>query len=429
MYWSFALLGAANLVPWMAFLALSDYFHQFYNSNAMEFYFPAISTFALVATSALLLAFGSQLSFNARIATPTLVMTISLLAVPTLDALVAFALISRDLAFCLTLFSVLLNATFSAATQNSLYALGSLISDTATQAVQAGSGAIGVASVALRIATKLGLPPAPAMWLFCLLGSATLLASLLAYSTLVSEPEVWAKLESHEQRRAMRHTAAKGANDPRLQPMLAAENGSLQRSSGASGSSNGLVSANGGGGGHGSAYVAAAPSVLSVFRLVYVEATCVFSVFTVCLATFPGLTTSLESTAGLGTWYPILLVLAYNSGDLLGKTLPSRLRCLTSAGLPYCTALHMTFLPAFLALAHPEVLPPMLRSDGGALCLTLALGVSTGYIGCMALMLGAERAVTPDEKEVAGMVTSFSLMMGLASGSAAGVVLERLGVA
>jgi hypothetical protein len=45
----------------------------------------------------------------------------------------------------------------------------------------------------------------------------------------------------------------------------------------------------------------------------------------------------------------------------------------------------------------------------------------------MALMLGGEKGRTPEEKEVAGMVTSFSLMLGLASGSNVGaLVLSRL---
>ena len=42
-----------------------------------------------------------------------------------------------------------------------------------------------------------------------------------------------------------------------------------------------------------------------------------------------------------------------------------------------------------------------------------ALGLCTGYIGCMALVLGAEKGQTPEEREAVGMVTSFSLMAGL----------------
>ena len=119
-------------------------------------------------------------------------------------------------------------------------------------------------------------------------------------------------------------------------------------------------------------------------------------------------------------------MLAYNSGDLVGKSLPGRLRLLDDASLPLATACHALFVPTFLALAHPDRLPAALRGDAVALGVVALLGVTTGYIGCMALMLGGERGRTPEEKEVAGMVTSFALMLGLASGSNAGLLLKRL---
>ena len=67
-YSGLLLLGAANLVPWMAFLSLSDYFTTLYHSNAMEFWFPAFSTSALIASSATLLFVGSSLSFVVKAA-------------------------------------------------------------------------------------------------------------------------------------------------------------------------------------------------------------------------------------------------------------------------------------------------------------------------------------------------------------------------
>ena len=62
-YLSFVLLGGANLVPWQTNLALADYYAARYGSNVMEFAFPAVSTSVLLATCALLVCFGSRLSF------------------------------------------------------------------------------------------------------------------------------------------------------------------------------------------------------------------------------------------------------------------------------------------------------------------------------------------------------------------------------
>ena len=50
----------------------------------------------------------------------------------------------------------------------------------------------------------------------------------------------------------------------------------------------------------------------------------VFLVFTLCISCFPGVATTLRSdTWGLGTWFPLAMVAAYNVADLIGKTLPS----------------------------------------------------------------------------------------------------------
>ena len=206
---------------------------------------------------------------------------------------------------------------------------------------------------------------------------------------------------------------------------------------------------------------------------------CVFSTFFVALSIFPGLTTSLQSSTGLGSWYPILLVGSYNlgeclpqrnpairaccycccccccclcaprgrrsdhlpllepplacAGDLFGKSAPSRVRLVNSTTLPLCALAHTCFVPALLLLSHPAYLPPMLgafapllRTDAFACAVVFKLGVSTGYIGCMSLVLGTERAETPEEKEGAGLFTSFALMMGLAAGSSCGLLLEKL---
>ena len=81
------LLGAANLLPWMAFLSMADYFRDIYHSNKMEYSFPALSTAVLVATSTLVLTLGARFSFDARILLPSVVMAVALLAVPLIALL------------------------------------------------------------------------------------------------------------------------------------------------------------------------------------------------------------------------------------------------------------------------------------------------------------------------------------------------------
>ena len=410
-YWTMVVLGATNLIPWMTFLSLPDYFADFYSSNKMEYYFPAVSTGALVCTAATLLAVGSKLSFDVRIAYPTAIMMILGLLVPVIDLLVSTGILGLDAAFSVTLLGVLLSAVMSSTAQNSLYALASLLGDSGTAALQAGQGAMGLLSLALRCISKVGFPPTLAMYSFCLSGSLMILGSLLSYYALMSDPSVRPRIDAHERRRSQRAAT----NPAAAEPMLAAEAGM-----GGTGGSSGSSSGGGGSGGGG------APSALALLRLTCRESTCVFTTFLVALSIFPGLTTSLVSTMGLGGWYPLLLVGAYNSGDLVGKSAPTLFRLVNRATLPVCATLHCLFVPALLLLSHPQYLPPPLRSDMFAIAVVFKLGCSTGYIGCMALVLGSERATTPEEKEGAGLFTSFALMMGLAAGSSCGLLLEKL---
>jgi len=411
-------LGAANLTPWMTLLSLADYFSGLYHSNAMEFYFPAISTTALVATSAVLLVIGPRMSFHARIAWPTLFMSLCMLVVPIVDLSIASDLLPPDVGFAITLAAVMLNAVFAAVAQASLYALGSVIGDSSTEGLQAGNGLIGLASVGLRVATKLGLAPTPAMRTFCIIGLFILLASLFAFFALMRDPMIKAKMDAHERRRAARLHGRLGSIDSAgmdddYKEFEAGEGqwGSLDFT----------------GGDPRLDPPQPAASVSVALSLAAVETGSAYLVFLTCLATFPGLTTSLVSqTWGLGDWFPLVLVAAYNTSDLVGKSLPAYVRVLTSATLPWAAAAHLLFLPAFLMLAHPQSLPPLLQNDLVPVCLVSALGLCTGYIGCMALVLGAEKGRNPEEREVVGQVTSFGLMVGLACGSIAGILLSHL---
>ena len=468
-YASFLILGAANLVPWMTFLSLADYFAFRYGNNAMEFTFPAISTSVLVAVSALLLAVGSAFSFDVRIVPPTLAMALMMLTVPAIDVLVVSGSLTTEVAFPLTLLTVFVSALSSAVAQNSLYGLGGLLGEGVMQALQAGNGVAGVLSVALRAASKLGLPVALSMWVFC--GAAALLVvlSVFGYRRVMVDPQIASAVYAarnyaaqfaarspgapfgtqfvpqfsdsplstlpsrryaHELKRVGRHASAK---NPSALAQLLEDNGMMSGSMPTQPSPGGTdpmaspVDAFG------------MSEKLSSAWLVGRESVSVFVVFLVCLSCFPGLTTSLHSHSwDLGDWFPLLLVATYNTGDLVGKWLPAprlpligrylpaRVRLFGRGMLPVVVLLHLCFIPAFLLMvSKPPQLASLLKSDAVPLTIVLLLGVSTGYIGCMCLSLAAERGTTAAQKEMAGMVSSFALMVGLSAGSALGLALSN----
>ena len=89
------------------------------------------------------------------------------------------------------------------------------------------------------------------------------------------------------------------------------------------------------------------------------------------------------------------------------------------------SATHVSFFSSRLASGNASVFASSTRALIKWLTIVLLLGVSTGYIGCMCLSLAAERGTTAAQKEMAGMVSSFALMVGLSAGSALGLALSN----
>ncbi len=130
-------------------------------------------------------------------------------------------------------------------------------------------------------------------------------------------------------------------------------------------------------------------------------------------------------SASLGSWYPLLLISAFNAADLLGKSLPClppsaprheraqprRASALRRAaqllsgplrrphGLMACAAARGALaLPAFIAAAHlgaPTAVMAML---------TIALGVSNGYLTAQVLTMGPAAVLGKRGVEVEGLL-------------------------
>ena len=55
----------------------------------------------------------------------------------------------------------------------------------------------------------------------------------------------------------------------------------------------------------------------------------------------------------------------------------------------------------------------------------LSFGASTGYLGCICLLLAAEAETSRGARERAGVISSFALMVGLSVGSASGLLISK----
>ncbi len=127
-------------------------------------------------------------------------------------------------------------------------------------------------------------------------------------------------------------------------------------------------------------------SYMYTARAIWQPAASVCSVYTITIAIFPGFLAEDISSQQLGSWYPILLITAFNIADAAGKILPVQAQFAMqnrSLILNLCLA-RLLFLPAFYVAASQGFGPSVMA------LLTLALGLSNGYLTAVAMMLAPQ---------------------------------------
>lgn len=119
---------------------------------------------------------------------------------------------------------------------------------------------------------------------------------------------------------------------------------------------------------------------------IWQPAASVCSVYTITIAIFPGFLAEDISSQQLGSWYPILLITAFNIADAAGKILPVQAQFAMqnrSLILNLCLA-RLLFLPAFYVAASQGYGPTVMA------LLTLALGLTNGYLTAVAMMVAPQ---------------------------------------
>jgi hypothetical protein len=90
-------------------------------------------------------------------------------------------------------------------------------------------------------------------------------------------------------------------------------------------------------------------------------------------------------------------------------------------GLSKWVLLRVLFVPLFVLCRAPK----LLVHDGWAVGLTFLMGLSNGYLGTLTMMYGP-MDVGMEDKETAGYVMVWCLMLGLSLGAGIGVLLTAV---
>lgn len=158
-------------------------------------------------------------------------------------------------------------------------------------------------------------------------------------------------------------------------------------------------------------------SIVKVLGKIWYHALVVFGVFAVSLFIFPGF---LTVTCGKGpfskisdSWYRLILVTMFNCADLAGRVIaPFLIALIPNSSLWGVAIFRIGLVPLFYGFVYNT-----LSWWWGPLFFTLLLGVSNGFFGSICMMHGPSQ-VEAHEREMAGTLMAFCLMMGIIIGAA-----------
>lgn len=167
------------------------------------------------------------------------------------------------------------------------------------------------------------------------------------------------------------------------------------------------------------------PSVLNIFKKIWVMALSVCFAFTITIGTFPAVTVDVQSyAADGGAWgkyfIPVSCFLFFNVFDWAGRSLTAV--CMwpgkDSKLLPGLLLARVIFVPLFmLCNVQPRLnLPVYFTHDGWYIAFMILFAFSNGYLASLCMCFGPKK-VDPSEAETAGAIMAFFLSLGLALGA------------
>ncbi|XP_074674242.1 equilibrative nucleoside transporter 1 [Strix aluco] len=176
------------------------------------------------------------------------------------------------------------------------------------------------------------------------------------------------------------------------------------------------------------------PSVIAIFKKLWVMAVSVCFVFTVTIGVFPSITAKVSTVLGEGNrwglyFIPVSCFLLFNVFDWTGRSLtalftwPGKDSCL----LPVMVALRVIFIPLFmLCNVQPrDYLPVVFSHDAWYIIFMIFFSISNGYLASLCMCFGPKK-VLAHEAETAGAVMAFFLSLGLALGAAVSFLFRML---
>lgn len=429
-YTIYVLLGAGLLFPWNAFITAADYFEQEFPGHHTDrlitvCYLPVTLVMMLV-----MIHYNHRTNIALRIVGGMAGFCISMIAVPVVDAVAEH----RSHLSVILLFVVFVGFCDGIA-QGAVFGDVALLPPKYTQAVVSGTALSGVAVSLLRVVTKASLPntveglrssagvyfaTSAFVCAICFLLYACILPRLafVQFHRKKSKASVQSYImQPPAHRRAPQlqgNTTDSDKDDADKDGALTEqEEGTAHLIDGRPSSDTEL------------SFSSALPqdlrsdqqpfSYLYTAKAIWQPAASVLSLYTITLAIFPGFLAEDVSSQHLGSWFPILLITAFNIADAAGKILPVKAEFAMQdrTWILNLSLVRLLIVPAFYVAASQGYGPTVLSS------LTIVLGLSNGYLSAVAMMV-APQGLLGQQAHMAGNIMAFFLVFGCSLGAAAG---------
>mmetsp|Transcript_22543 Transcript_22543/g.62545 ORF Transcript_22543/g.62545 Transcript_22543/m.62545 type:complete len:442 (-) Transcript_22543:354-1679(-) len=425
-YFCYFFMGLGLLMPWNSFITAIDYFSALYPDRRVDTMIAVAYNIPNLMAMVSMLPFSKGTGSQLRILAGYWLFLIGTTAVPLVDVIfLGGDSQGTQATFTMTLLLAAVLGLADGIAQSSLFGEAGCLPAKYTQAVCAGTSMSGLFVSILRVTTKAAMPAAlrtSAFVYFGMSGLFTIICIFLATAVIPSLPVVRAfvnrgkrksSIPSTPEESSLSHSLPSGAppvNVSANEIELAATDATMLGASLELDDDDVLLLG-----------LAGAPAKAcncrpGVVWHIKLEAASLVLTYWVTITIFPGFLADDQHSAELGDWYPVLLITAYNLGDLLGKLGPLLLTVPTAALLPLSAA-RLAFIPSFY-FTSAWMAPPVVIG-----LLTLALGGTNGHLTACAMM-SAPRGLPQPKAEQAGMLSALFLVSGIVLGSCTGLLWQ-----
>eukprot|EP01116_Phalansterium_solitarium_P001484 TRINITY_DN11275_c0_g1_i1.p1 TRINITY_DN11275_c0_g1~~TRINITY_DN11275_c0_g1_i1.p1 ORF type:complete len:462 (-),score=-40.46 TRINITY_DN11275_c0_g1_i1:62-1351(-) len=385
-YWIFCILGMGILVPWVTILTAVDYFTLQYPQDNFEFNITVAYMYPLAFSMFFVVRFGRIMNASARIVLGYTIFLVTLLLIPFIRDM-----LSEAPAFGITLTLIAVLGLADAIAQGTLYGIAAMFPAVYIQAIASGNGMAGLLISATRIVTRLMFPETVeglrgASILYFMISAGLIVLCIIGYIALLRMPiaKHYMQLGQPEDQQAL--TEEELTEPDKSIPVLSNT-----------------------------------ASFGGVMKKIWRYQLMICFNFTVTLFLFPGLFSVIPSMHGGDLdWFPVILISIFQVTDFIGKTIPVKWPNIFSERALYAIAAsRIIFFPLFLLCVQPRVF----THDAIPIIIDLLFSISNGYVGAVTLMLAPSK-VENHEKDLAGTIMAFSLVIGLTIGASLGWTLS-----